>query len=189
MRRHPRPSATTTTRTGAATVRVVAVLALSILLPVMPAHASWRARADSLFAEADLRFSRGNYGDAVGFYARTINTIESNAGASPASYFVDLAARARFLMARSHENLEEWEPALVGYSLSLTELSEVEDLVRLRLAACHEGMGERDLATEELRTIIDDGVDNAFDLPAMLELAGRYEETDDFDMALQWYRL
>jgi len=189
MRRHPRSSANTRARISAATISIAAVLALTILLPATPAHASWRARADSLFAEADLHFSRGNYGDAVGLYARTINAIESNGGASPASYFVDLVARARFLMARSHEHLEEWESALVGYSLSLTELSEVEDLVRLRLAACHAGMGERDLATAELRTIIDDGVDTAFDLPAMLELAGRYEETDDFDMALQWYRL
>jgi soluble lytic murein transglycosylase len=188
MRRPLRPSDTARARISASTVRA-AIFALVMLLPVMPAHASWRARADSLFAEADLCFGRGNYEDAVGLYARTIDAIESNAGASPQSYFVDLAARAGFLMARSHEHLEEWEPALVGYSLSLSELGEIEDLVRLRLAACHQGMGERDLATAELRTIIDDGMDTAFDLPAMLELAGSYEEADDFDMALQWYRL
>ncbi len=170
MRRHRRPSDTARARISAPPARA-AIFALIILLPVMPAHASWRARADSLFAEADLRFGRGNYEDAVGLYARTIDAIESNAGASPQSYFVDLSARAGFLMARSHEHLEEWEPALVSYSRSLSELGAIEDFVRLRLAACHEGMGERDLATAELRTIIDDGMDTAFDLPAMLELA------------------
>ena len=187
MRRHARHGATTRARSS--TTAILVALALAVLIPVTPAHGSWRARADSLFAEADLRFNRGNYVDAAGLYAGTIDAIESNAGASPASYLVDRAARARFLMARSHEHLQEWESALVGYSLSLTELSEVEDLVRLRMAACHAGMGNLDLATEELRTVIDDGVDTAFDLPAMLELAGLYEKTDDYDMALQWYRL
>ena len=189
MRKRPRPTATTRARSSSSTICAVAVLALAVLLSSMPAHASWRARADSLFSEADLRFSHGNYGDAADLYALTIDAVGSNAGASPAAYFANLAARSLFLMARSHEHLKEWESALVGYSLSLTELSEVEDLIRLRLAACHAGMDEPDLAREELRTVIDDGVDTAFDLPAILELAGLYEETDDYDMALQWYRL
>ncbi len=189
MRRRLRPIVTTRARSSPSTICAVAVLVLVALLSGVPAHASWRARADSLFSEADVRFSHGNYGDAADLYALTIDAIESNAGASPAAYFVDLAARSLFLMARSHEYLEEWEPALVGYSLSLTELSEVEDLVRLRLAACHAGMDQPDLAMEELRTVIDDGVDTAFDAPAILKLAGLYEEADDYDMALQWYRL
>lgn len=170
-------------------VRVLAVVALAAMLPAAPAHASWRATADSLFAEADLRFERGAYADAAERYARTIITIESKGGASPASYFVDLAARARFLKARSHEHLEEWKVALADYTICLAELSEIEDLVRLRLAACHAGMGETDLAVSELRAIIDDGSDTAFDSPAMLELAWRFEEAGDYDIALQWYRL
>jgi len=189
MRRHPRPTVPTKARSSSSTICAIAVAALAVLLSGVPAHASWRARADSLFSEADARFSHGNYGDAADLYALTVDAIESNAGASQGAYFADLAARSLFLMARSHEYLEEWGPALLGYSLSLTELSEVEDLVRLRLAACHAGMDDPDLAMEELRTIIDDDVDTAFDAPAILTLAGLYEEADDYDMALQWYRL
>ena len=190
MRRPPRPTVTTRVRPLSNGLRVVtAFVVLFVLFSGTQAHASWRARADSLFAQANLSFNQGNYGDSADLYALTIDAVESNAGASPATYFVDLAARSLFLMARSHERLEEWEPALVGYSLSLAELGEVEDLLRLRLAACHTGMGQPDLAMGELRTIIDDGVNTSFDPPAILELAGLYEEADDYDMALQWHRL
>ena len=177
--------------TGRATlvVRALTVVTLAAVLPATAAHASWRARADSLFGEGDLRYERGAYTDAANTYAKTIETIETDGGASPAAYFVDLASRARFLKARSNERLEKWEEAIRDYSLCLLELSEIEDIVRFRIAACHAGMGETDLAMSELRTIIDDEHDTTFDSPAMLELAFRYEEAADYDMALQWYRL
>jgi soluble lytic murein transglycosylase len=188
MRRHPTSPLAGWPRAIARGALLV-VVCLVTALPATCARASWRARADSLFAEADARFERGDYTEAAEFFARTIDTVEASVGARPASYFVDLAARARFLMAQSHERLEEWEEALSAYSLCLDGLSEVEDLVRFRMAVCHAGADDNDLAMAELRIIIDDGVDTTYDPPAMLELARHYEDADDYDMALQWYRL
>jgi tetratricopeptide (TPR) repeat protein len=180
----PRSTGATTT-----TARLTLLTFLATLLVAAPATASWRAAADSLFAEADSRFESGDYEEAAELFARTIDTVETNGVGSPAPYFTDLSARARFLMARSHEHLEEWQEALRAYAMCLDGLSGVEDLVRFRMAVCHAGADDDALAMAELRVIIDDGVDTTYDPPAMLELARLYEDADDYDMALQWYRL
>jgi len=183
------PTARTTARPAArAAVVLVAVLAASLSI-ASPVRASWRASADSLFAQADGRYAAGAYEKAATLYGRTIDTIDTNSDPKPGSYFAQLRARSRYLMARSYERLEDWDVAIHHYTTCLTELAEVEDLVRLRLAACHAGLDDHVSAVEELRIVIDDGVDGQFDLGAMYDLATYYEDADDPDMALQWYTI
>jgi soluble lytic murein transglycosylase len=167
----------------------VALTTVVLILAVAatPAGASWRARADSLFAEADALYEACDLDGAVDYYERTIEVIESNAEPAPGSYFASLSARARFLLARSHEQLEDWDEATKNYTTCLSELSEVGDLVRLRLAACHAGAGDYEAAVNELRVVIDDGVDGQFDSEAVYNLASYYDDADAPDMALQWY--
>jgi len=188
MREHVPQRKPSPTRPSARVALAVAAI-LATALAAAPACASWRATADSLFAEADEHFERTAYDEAAGLYAKTIETIDANAGEDLPAYFSNLVARARFLRARSHEHLKKWDEALTGYAVCLGELSEIEDYVRLRMAACHSGADDEALAMSELRTVIDDGIDTAFDLRAMLQLASLYEESGDHDMALQWYRL
>ena len=123
MREHTQLSAPASTVQAVLVSGAILIAVLGVLLPASPARASWRARADSLFAEADRQFSLGSHSDAATLFQRTIETIESNAAPSPATYFSNQAARARFLKARSNEHLEQWGEALNGYAACLVELS------------------------------------------------------------------
>jgi soluble lytic murein transglycosylase len=163
--------------------------AAAVLLGASSAGASWRASADSLFSEGDSAFERGAYEAAAELFGLAITTVDSSGVESPVAYFTQLAARARFLRARSLERLERWDEALGEYVVSLDELPEIEDYVRFRMAACHEESDNIESAKSELRLVIDDGADTAFDPPAVLELASLYEDEGSYDMALQWYRL
>jgi len=168
--------------------RVLAVVALCAMTAVQ-AEASWRASADSLYAAADERYLARDYDAAADLFDRAIDTVAANATPLPGSYFAQLTGRSRYLLARSHERMENWDTAIHHYRLALTELGEIDDLIRLRLAACHGEAGDHASAVNQLRVVIDDGVAGQFDLEAMHDLASRYDESGDHDMALQWYTL
>ncbi len=169
-------------------LKLAAVAALVLGL-AGPAGASWRARADSLYAAGASRYDRGDYAQAAELFEMAIVEVEPNVNLGTTSYFSGLAARARFFAARSHERLEHWDAAAAGYSECLVELAPIDDVVRIRLAACYAGGNDHDSAQDQLRVVIDDDVETAFDMPALVQLAGYHEENDEFDVALQWYRV
>lgn len=181
MRPFRRPS-------SAAVVAAALTVAVLAFAP-QPAAASWRARADSLFAEAGDRSERGDHEEAAALYRRVVELVEQAGEPPPAAYFSGLAARSRFLMARSFERLEDWDRATEAYEIALTELADVEDVVRMRLAACYIGSADYEAAKRELRAVIDDSLDTGTDREATLKLAECYERTDDYDRAIQWYRV
>jgi len=166
----------------------VAVVLL-ILVGASALPASWKMTADSVFAAAEDAFARGDYRSSADLYARVVRTIEENEGEELGAYFARRAAVARYLMARSHEHIGHWDVAAEAYERALTELDEVADVVRIRLARCRTELRDLDAAVELLRKVIDDGERSTFDRAAVEQLADCYHEAGSYDMAVQWYRV
>jgi soluble lytic murein transglycosylase len=165
-----------------------AVLACCILLPLQ-AQASWRASADSLYALAGLHYEDGDYRTASQIFGDVAVLIASHEAGGDGAYFRRLAARSRFMAGRSYEGGEDWERALDAYAASLPELEDIGDVVRIRMAITAREGGDREIAVEMLREVIDDDQETALDLRAIEELADTYRGSSDWDMALQWYRV
>lgn len=159
-----------------------------IALAAATAGASWRGRADSLYLRAGSLYGAEKYAEAAEFYRRTIEAVESGGEAGSDSYFGRLGTRSRFLKARCHESLEEWGEARADYELSLVELDEVWDLVRLRLSACHAGGGDYAAAIEHLMFIVNDEESTLFRRRALRDLIGYQERGGDSEAALEWAR-
>lgn len=174
------------TRTRTALPLIAAAL---IALAHSAAPASWRADADSLREAAESAFEARDFADAAELFGRTMAVIEREAGAEPLPYFATMAARCRFMRGRSLELDERWDEAAASYSACLSELPDISDAVRIRLAECHRRRGDIDGAIVLLRAVLDDGERTSLDHRALEELAACHSEAGDHDMAVQWYRM
>lgn len=161
-----------------------------LLLAASPCalRASWLARADSLYALAGSRYDARNYSAAARCYEETIAHIEAGHPADRSPYSEEMLAQARFLLGRSREHREEWAGAIEAYSLSIDELPEIADAVRIRLARCHCQSREFEEAVAVYRDVVD-AERTILHLQAIEGLADCYRDAGDLDMALQWYRV
>ncbi len=169
-------------------IQLPIVLVCCLLFP-QQAAASWRASADSLYALAGLHYEDGDYRTASQVFGDVAVLIASHEAGGDGAYFRTLAARSRFMAGRSYERGEDWERALDAYAASLPELEDIGDVVRIRMAVVARERGDREIAVEMLREVIDDDQEAILDLRAIEELADTYRASSDWDMALQWYRV
>ncbi len=165
----------------------LAAVAFLALLPLQ-AGATWRAAADSLYETAERAYETGSYAEAAGLYDRAADRV-GPADDPPGLYFRRLSQRARFMTARSLERDERFDEALLAYREAIPHLPEIEDLILVRMAACHRKLGETGLAVGLLRRVTDDEEKGVFDLEAVEEIAASYLEDGKHDLAIQWYRM
>lgn len=163
-----------------------ALSALAVLGVRLDAAASWRSAADSLYAVAERSYAAGDYRGSASLYGRTVATITAHDGTADA-YLAGMAARSRFLEARSLEHQERWDDAIAAYRDALTRLPAISDAVRVRLGRCYRERGDLETAVAVLREVLDDGSSTSFDLSALESLGDAYYDAEDGRSALHWY--
>jgi len=167
---------------------VALLTALTVTAFPLGAAASWRASVDSLYAAAEAAHGVGSHLEAAELYVGAAERID-HLGDQPGLYFHRLGLRARFMAGRSLELGGRYAEAIPAYEAVRRDLPEIEDLLRIRLAACHREQGDAHRAIELLREVTDDGRDGIFELIAIEEIASAYLDVEEHDLALQWYRM
>lgn len=167
----------------------VTVAAAGILLSPAAARASWRAAADSLYAEAEERYLSGEYRDAASLYSETVDLLERHGAGGEGAYFAGLLSASRFLEGACHEKLEHWDDAIDAYSRAVSELAPVADVVRLRMARCRRGSGEYDEAISLLMKVSQDPAAGTLLPGVSFEIGQTYFKAAQWDLALQWLRV
>ena len=172
--------------------RRLAVLTVSVLVAAAapgPGRAAELTAVDSLYALAEGAYSTRDFDAAVRYYDEVgARILELDAGEESA-YLSSMRRRARLLAGLSREGAGDWGGALDIYAVSLSELPEMWDAVKMRMARCRSEEGECDIAAVLLREVIDAPERTTLYLNAVEQLADMRREAGERDAAIQWYRL